>query len=337
MLPKAPRNTGAQTPLEGQAPLREGEHGSPQILGFVDYVSCTFASCSLEELTDFLGGQWYWQNRTRNGYQRVLRSGGTELWCQGRSDMGLNLVVKGAGCRELKIDTITGGWRVFLGNLLAKGARFSRLDIAIDDHTGLLNMEEIGRCRNEGLVCSRFKRGLPYDSKILASEGFTPSGYNFGSRESETMVRIYDKAMKQGTEKHHVRVELETKGSKAKKLAKELSEKGESVIPGVIYRTLDFKVKGRGSVSHRYRWETQPWWSEFLGKAKKIRLSTAPGERTLEKSMKALSHQYGMTMAKIEDEYGSDKLLAIAAEGRIRLEQKRFIVKKSRDPRRKAC
>ena len=336
MLEETSSNTGAQTPLEGQTPLREGEPQSPEILAFVDYISCTFASCTVNDLTEFLGGEWYRREWMRNGYHRAACSGGLEIWYQGHSGMGINLTVKGAGCRELEIKTITKGWRVFLGDLLAMGAEFSRLDIALDDHAGILSMAEIVRCRSEGLVSSRFKDNLPNNQGRSALERSSASCQFFGSRESGTMVRIYDKALQQGTEQHHVRVELETKGKKAKQLAMKLSAEGENVIPGVIRATLDFKVKGKGSITHRDRWKTQPWWNQFLGEAEKIRLSVAPGKRTLEKSMKALAHQYGMTMAKIEDEYGAGRLLEIAAEGRVRLEQKRFITKKLREQLRRA-
>lgn len=331
MLQKTHSSTGAQTAS------REREQASQQVAGFVDYITCSFPDSQREDLIEFLGGDWNWAYNKKNGYKQSVRCGGIFLRDQGRFDMGVSLEVNGSGCRELEMKTITRGWRVFLGELLARGARFSRLDIALDDYTGLLSMAKIGRCCNAGLACCRFRSINGNNPNKPNPERNIASSYTFGSRESDTMVRIYNKALQQDTEEHHVRVELETKGRKAKELARKLSEEGENAIPGVIYKTLDFKVRGKGLLENRYKWKTQPWWKQFLGEAAKIRLSVAPGERTLEKSTKALAHQYGMTMAMIVRTYGPNRLLEIAAEGEIRLLRKRFKVKERREQRRDAC
>ncbi len=325
MLKKASSNTGAQTPSEAvkktQSKASQQTQGVNQmpkgILGFVDYLSCTFpgrTNSDLHDLQNCLGGEWAMTPRGTYGYKKGLKCGGMNLWYDGRPDMGINLQVSGAGCRELEVLTIKQGWPVFLGDLLDRGAKFSRLDVAIDDYIGLLSMEQIEGCCRAGLVVGRFKTIEPKGVITTATGDLAKTGFVFGKRTSETLVRIYDKALQQGEDQHHIRVELEAHGARAKKLAQTLADNGDGVIAGIIASAIDFKVKGQDS--HRNRWPSQVWWRRFLGKAEKIRLSTAPAMPTLDRAVQALERQFGPTLASIIKIYGPEKLEPVMNFGR---------------------
>ena len=335
-------NTGAQTPERESKQERESEQVTRTVLGFVHYITCSFpcktipCETMLDDLMDFLGGEWIVADSRRNGYTKRLCCGGMSLSFQGRRDMGVSLEVTGEGCQDLEKRTKEKGWRVFLAELLQREARFSRLDVALDDHAGILNLNEIEHCCLAQLVVSHFEKADPKPSIDLKTGHEILTGFVFGKGGSKTILRIYDKALEAGKVGPHMRVELQTRSTRANALARRIVEDGEKVIAGIIAATVDFKVEGNGMPQYRYRWETQPWWKEFLGEVEKIHLSVPQGERSLERSMKALSHQYGMTMARIVDVYGPGELLEIAKKGKVRLE-KRFNVTKSRQQRRKAC
>lgn len=327
MTRKTTSNTGAQTPMgEAEAaPIEEKKQETGEVLGFIDYISCTFpyrTNSDLENLTIFLGGCWENAVNRKSGYTLGLRCGSLALWYGGRRDMGISLEASGRGCRQLEDTIIKHGWPAFIEELLEMRAKFSRLDVAIDDQAGIISFDEIEHCCLNRLVVCRFDTFNPKQQGKISTGKITKNGFTFGSRESNTMLRIYDKALEQGEEGNHVRVELEATRIKAHNLARKLATDGESIIAGVIAATVDFKIAGADS--HKSRLKSLESWLRLLGEAEKIRLTTAPSDSYLEKSMIALEYQYGMTMARVVREYGEQRLLEMAHNGEIRLRKKEF-------------
>lgn len=340
-------NTGAQTPLVTQQSAQRGTAEAAlmgetpptpgQMLGFVHWLSCSFpykanakrdktnakrmdidtAADEAKAWTEFLGGNWIRAVRGQNRYSQGLRCGGVSLWYGGQFSMGIGLEVTGDGCRELEMTLAGQGWPAFLSKLVKLGARFSRLDVAIDDREGLLSLNKISRCCDNGTKVTRLRHTSRLSHSDSRSGHEITTGYVYGSPESDTMLRIYNKALEQSNHNHHIRVELQTRRKKSAELAKRLATGDSGIIAGVIAATIDFKVKGVGS--HRYRWKSQKWWEDFLEQAEKVRLSIAPSHQSLQKSMVALENQYGMTMARVVREYGEPRLLEMARNGEARL------------------
>ena len=330
MPQKTSSNTGAQTPT------KERQETTEEVLGFVDWITCSFPiQTNIKELEGFLGGVWGKANGGLNGYAQGRCCEGMSIWYAGGSGRGVGLQVTGKGCRELEVATIQNGWRSFLGELLIRKANFSRLDVAIDDHVGILDFNELNKCRRAGLFTSRFKDHNYFEAGKTGSTEITGSGIVFGARESRSFLRIYNKALQQGNDEHHVRVELEAKRENAHKLVQKIVQDGEEVIAGVIAGIIDFKVAG--SASRKERLKTLPAWKRFTDNSAKLHFSTAPSEPSLEKSIKTLEKQYGPTMAMIERVYGPDRLLQIAKDGEDRLTAKHFSIIARYPERRRAC
>lgn len=338
MLTKTHSTTGVQTPTaERKQPIQECEQPAGEILGFIDWITCTFpAGTSIEDLTSFLGGTW---SRTIGGssfYPCGISCGAILILYGGPESLGVNLRITGKGCRELEVATIKNeDWLTFLKDLLGRGASFSRLDVALDDHTGILDFDELERCSRAGRVSSRLKKVKYIDDGKTGSTDVTKSFIKYGSDSSDTQLKIYDKALEQGKTGHHVRVELVTKRKRAKTLVTNLVTNGVRSIPGLLAATVSFKDAGNDS--HMDRRKTLPAWECFLGQPEKLRLSTKPSEPSLEKSIQTLEYQYGPTLAMIEMVYGRDRLLQMAKRGKARLTAKHFSILARYPKRREAC
>lgn len=122
------------------------------------------------------------------------------------------------------------GWQEILQTSNRLHGRVTRIDIAYDvldqyiDIMGLYNEVKAGRC-------------ITTSKKYSYIEGNSGQTLYIGSRQSERMLRIYDKAAETGSPGHWTRFELEVKGARARQMAHFIVNMGSSTIPGII---LDF-------------------------------------------------------------------------------------------------
>jgi hypothetical protein len=109
---------------------------------------------------------------------------------------------------------------------LVQGGRVTRLDVAVD-----VNFEiDVGGLRKSVLDGSAITnvRSVP---TLIESDGRT---LYIGRRSSEKMLRIYDKAKESGLAGTLWRVEFETKGRAAERLARAIKDEGLETVPQYI-------------------------------------------------------------------------------------------------------
>jgi hypothetical protein len=133
-------------------------------------------------------------------------------------------------------------------------------------------------------------------------------GISFGSRESNTYTRVYDKGLEQGFAANLVtRVEVELKGCNANSafglLVASPVEKWPALISSLIGRSLDFRdiytAEDRRQCNRAPR---QSWWSQFLDPATtRIRLWVPRPPRHPLDALAHLQHQYAPTLAVLVD------------------------------------
>jgi phage replication initiation protein len=221
--------------------------------------------------------------------------------------MGVCLDITGEGLRQIEASGRVKDWQHFLLSLKDAGASFSRLDVACDDKTELLNLAEIVAAAEAGTVCTHFQQWRRDEGKrAFGDQGERSPGLTlyFGSRSSDSFVRIYDKAAQQQQEGHWVRVEMEVKGKRAPLLVDAFIEGGPSALVGYLRGLLDFKEPGEHS--ERSRWNTVDWWENFLGFAEVVRLSIAEQALTMERVMKWVNGQVAPTLAMVLKVHGGD-------------------------------
>lgn len=209
----------------------------------------------------------------------LLRPGVTVLH-GGRPEMGVHVEVSGSGCRQLEAEGVVKGWEQFIARCLAFKGRFGRIDVAIDDRTGLLDMQQVeasawrGRCKGRQVLRDTDRDGVELGHTIY-----------FGSRESDTFCRLYDKRLEQQAKgatdnSHWIRAELELKSERAHALAEVLAA-GELMptVAGVLRSHLVFVEPTADT--HRERWPVCDWWLRFLAEAEKVKLALKPADGLL--------------------------------------------------------
>lgn len=250
-----------------------------------DWVSFSTRIHKPDEIMDLLGMRdCPWEILTSgNGYTHRHHFGGVSIsFVDGdMSHVGgfYLLDMSGKGCRTF--ETYGHGNYDVLFNLVRKeegkpkilqDVRLTRLDVAYDDMTGVLNIDQICDKTRLGEFVSRIQR---YES-IYGSKG---NSVNFGSKGSNVFIRIYDKARERGFTdgRHWIRCELQIRKENAcgfaNKLARiELSE----LYTGVLKNYLSFREVNDND-SNKRRWEESPWWTEFLDHARAISIVEKPG------------------------------------------------------------
>lgn len=158
---------------------------------------------------------------------------GIEVIWDGAEDKGMHDLVcvniSGQGCRT---------WEYLHGDIISliswansEAYNVSRLDIAIDDREGLLDIEKIyhlsaPRYRNKELSELCYWWGASkVNSRQQGSDGCT---MYYGSPQSEIRIRIYDKAAEQRIEDHWVRVETVLRNEKAVIALEKLCKTGQA-------------------------------------------------------------------------------------------------------------
>lgn len=210
------------------------------------------------------------------GYRSCLRFGGIGIHYDGREDMGICCEMSGSGCRSFEDNTsLSGQWDDLLGYIFKHGLNVTRLDMAFDDHTGILDINRIAedvRCQR---YVSRFRKWMVEES----DEGLC---CRVGSYKSDSMVRIYDKARERGITdgQHWVRVEMQLRDDRAFAFLNSMYHAempiGE-LFAGVLLNYLRF-VEPCEEDSNKSRWKMTEYWARLIDDASRIRLLVAPGE-----------------------------------------------------------
>lgn len=248
----------------------------------IDWISGTITDRPISEtlatLNEIFSG-WLDLEFGNYGYEcsAIVCTSGRVYWSNVRPEMGVHFSLPSSALDICKIDTVSLARR-----LVGLGTKFTRVDFALDDTTGILDLDVIGKHARAGHFVSRWKRNRVWEEfENGQSLGVT---YSFGSRSSESYLRIYDKAAEQNTVGHWVRVELELKDERADTALKELLalpvEAWGEKVSSWLFGLLDFKIVS--SDSNKSRWQTAEWWLKFLGSVKKSRLYVSHAEPTFD-------------------------------------------------------
>lgn len=250
-----------------------------------DWVSFSTRIHKPDEIMDLIGMRdcpWEILN-SGNGYTHRHHFGGVSIsFCEGdMSHVGgfYLLDMSGQGCRTF--ETYGNGNYDNLFKLVQReegkpkvtqDVRLTRLDVAYDDMTGLLNIDQIcDKTRLQEFV-SRIQR---YEA-IYGSNG---NSVNFGSKGSNVFIRIYDKARERGFTdgRHWVRCELQLRKENACGFVNKLPNSSLSELyHGVLKNYLSFREVNENDTNKR-RWEESPWWTAFLDNARAVSIVEKPG------------------------------------------------------------
>ena len=267
----------------------------------VDYVSATWPVNAGPEAAARMaytsGLPWRPLPRGAMGYMTAQASGHATLFSDGATpDMGIHLQLKGEACEDAEADPSFPGWQTYLADLIEGGASLSRLDIALDDLSGALDLAEIQKLFMADQFTSRWRTVQLHAEHQRHSPDWGIT-FCFGRGGSQLSLRIYDAAHKHGAPAgtHWIRVELQARDAAADALAKRLATEGIAAVSGIIAAYLQFRP-GEAR-SRRERNPVAGWWDAFLRSAEHATLALRKAKRTLERTLQWLERQAAPSLA----------------------------------------
>ena len=237
-----------------------------------DWFAMTSKVDSVESLLNQLGLKTslpFKETKGFYGYRSRLKFDGISIYydyCYKDTDYPL-LELTGQGCRDYETYT-DGNWgRLFQLALDTDNYHVTRLDVAYDDHEGILDINKIVRKTEKRHFVSRSQVGTITNSFDRDKDAYSVM---YGGRSSELYCRIYDKALERGYSdgRHWVRCETVFKGDRAYNFIKNDDPIGAKYC-GVLKNYIRF-VEPNENDSNKRRWNVSKWWDKFLGDCKRI-------------------------------------------------------------------
>ena len=238
-----------------------------------DWLSFTTKQHTPEEVIEALGlAHCPWSEISgARGYMDRKYFGCISIHYNGREDMGVWCEMSGQGCRNFEdLTMLQNKWEDLFQFIHGNSLHITRLDVAYDDHTGILDIKRIA----EDVRNQRYSSCMRWWEVTDSSTG---TSCQIGSPKSKTLVRIYDKAAERGFDdgRHWVRVELQMRDSRAEQFLKIPMGIGEA-FAGVLLNYLRFVDPDPGD-SNKSRWQTTDYWAALIGDVGRIRIFTVPG------------------------------------------------------------
>ena len=269
-----------------------------------------------------------------NGYRTCHMVGSARVYSDGSPGMGIHVVLSGEAVDDLPISPL-----LFIRRVLATGGRFSRVDLAIDEFSGRLDLPAMVSDAKAARVRSRLAEGGVYESFALATGEHTGLTFYLGNRESETFFRFYDKrleALKKGAladelPPYWVRAEAELKSGAAQTAAvllvssSAVDENGSplpqnipvaELAPGIFSQYMTFCAPSKDT--NRSRWKPAKWWLDFIETDRRFAVSTSRPKTDMDRRRRWFAKQCAPAMAGIAEAFGVDALQEIFVDGRNR-------------------
>lgn len=291
----------------------------------IDYLALTIAEFTSVEDVIALVGLEFSPCGFGNGRYRDKAKGvghpGQVFWNGIRGDMGVHVDLTGKCLRLIEMQPDFEGWPAWLSKLIEAGARFARLDIALDDRERVKTPRE---CRDL-LIAKHAATSASLDTireSCTWKKGIPAGTVYVGSAQSERMMRIYDKTIERdGFEA--TRYELVARDRQADAIAKELAAKGMELMAGFVRGFLEFKDETH-LVKNSTERRCAQWWADIVGQAKHVIQVAQAVSSDLDRTWRHFKKQYaqflGVCMAITQGSTGFIERLA--EEGSMRLNAK---------------
>lgn len=242
-----------------------------------DWVSITSKIHDPEQIISLLGLQsvpWE-QIKGAHGYKDRFYWNCISIHYNGSPDMGVWLELSGQGCRAFETHG-HGDYEYLFATVFdnPEQMKFTRLDVAFDDHTGILDMNTLISDTLSGNYVSKA-------SSWEVTQSNKGTSVIIGSRQSPVLIRIYDKAAERNITdgSHWIRIELQLRDERATEFARYQIEKSLAIgetFTGVLLNYLRYVVPDDGD-DNKWRWPLTDYWADVLGEACRISVYVKPG------------------------------------------------------------
>jgi hypothetical protein len=251
-------------------------HNPQKILSSVDWLSVSFPIlddsspiCYLESLRDFLtdyfGLEWDCEVRYFAGKFEGIRSlcgAQLKIAVEGSiiSSRFVFLTLPGHTLQGFTVDKIAE----FLGYCKRLRASITRIDLAVTVENPAFTMESLSEQVKKGNYCTKSQRFSEVVSRLRETQKTGHTLY-FGSRESDSFLRVYDKGLESGKAGPNilVRIEAEFKGKFCGQILEKITATPVQALPqtvrAIVLSRLDFRdlenARGkRSNYAERFDW-----------------------------------------------------------------------------------
>ena len=223
----------------------------------LDWLAFTVPQATVDEINTVVGGEWFERTTGFRGYPTC------RLTNQGRHGVGKLGTGAPRNPKEVHVDLSAGivsTWdevkiRSVLTSVFARGGHMTRMDVALDDRAAGVSIAQVKQAVGAGQAVTRSQKFQVLAGSSLRDGAPTGDTLYFGSRESQTMLRVYDKRLElqqKGREEakdYGVRWELELKKDRAQACAKALltlpPEDWREFLVGILRSYVDFRETTR--------------------------------------------------------------------------------------------
>jgi len=232
-------------------------------------------------------------------HSRAVLESGRIFWNPERAEMGIHIELPASALAALV--SIHGPDESPIYDLICKAlgdrALFKRLDVAADSYT--IPMSTILTADDNGYLVTRSR--TVQETKNRRGPGST---LYIGSKNSNRLVRFYDKAAQQGLSNEMIwtRAEVQLRNEMAHQAVMLIMSDGED-MESIISSAVDFRYDDDSNTSRRTRVE---WWQEWLGCYKRLRFVVSKLVCTLEKSQAWVTNSVATTLAFIVKALGAE-------------------------------
>lgn len=221
---------------------------------------------------------------------------------------------------------------------IERKAKFTRIDLAKDDYSNILNMDQILNKIKLGELVTRFRNFSIYENQEFSTIESGKIGQGEGAKtiylgnlkKSNVVVRIYDKGKKEKTNYSWIRVEYQlrhevadqycnsnilidpetgeirkTKNSE-KIILGDITERDFPSIANYYLRFLDPTRGKRGEIIHKRRWRTSLFWEKFLGTTERNSIGLPKYKSGLEDLREWATRSISGLNYLLEEAYGDD-------------------------------
>lgn len=246
----------------------------------IDWLSFSLTSIDRDSMIANLGfGSLPWQKGLGSKYRYAERwqFDGVSIHWTDKGDLchnpGVFVEMSGQGCRDFETYS-HWDFSGLIKYILDCQGNITRIDIAYDDFTGLIDIKEMFRAAdNQEFRCRLNSFSLHSDHPDQDPDHAGRSVCH-GSRSSRTFFRCYDKRSERRAWEecsHWVRFEIQLRNENAMGFCQSSGSIGSKFF-GVVSQYLDYVVPCDDS--NKSRWSLAGWWSDFLDDAQRISVFT---------------------------------------------------------------
>jgi DNA relaxase NicK len=228
-------------------------------------------------------------------------------------NMGVCVSMSGQGVRAWEEHTDSSIMKLLAKLVNDPGIHISRLDVAVDDMGGGLDLETIRDCAAQGRYRTRTTAVSCTESRKGKSEGAGAISCYWGSPSSLYRLKFYDKAKEHYDPvrepdmyaSHWVRCELTLRNDYAEQAARLLvagADNPGAVVAGLVADKFAFVNLDNENIS---QCSIADWWSAWLGEVGSVKLLAKPkASHSIEQHRDWLMYCCGRVAAKVYQAIG---------------------------------